>query len=145
MRIVGGVYGGRSLTAPKGNGTRPMTDKVRAALFDSLGAISGASVLDVYAGSGAVGFEALSRGAGNVQAIEHARSAIQAIQANQSALDLTWGYALHQKKVEAWLAHRSNEVFDIVIADPPYEYLKTDVLEKLGILLKPQGIMVVSH
>ncbi len=145
MRVVSGVYGGRIIAAPKHAGTRPMTDKVRAALFDGLGAIANASVLDVYAGSGAIGFEALSRGASDVQAIEQARSAIKTIQANQAALGLSWGYTLHQMTAEAWLAHPTDQLFDLIVADPPYERIKPDILEKLGTLLKSEGIMVVSH
>ncbi|HUC20344.1 MAG TPA: 16S rRNA (guanine(966)-N(2))-methyltransferase RsmD [Candidatus Polarisedimenticolaceae bacterium] len=145
MRIVAGTYGGRSIIAPKSSGTRPMTDKVRAALFDSLGDLQDVSVLDAYAGSGAVGFEAFSRGAGNVEAIEQAWAAVKVIKANQAALGIDWGYALHQVTVESWLAHQTDKRFDIVIADPPYERIKVDVLEKLGRLLAPQGLLVVSH
>jgi 16S rRNA (guanine966-N2)-methyltransferase len=145
MRIVAGMYGGRIISAPKHPGTRPMTDKVRASLFDSLGVIKGSTLLDAYAGSGAIGFEALSRGAENVQAIEHARDAIKTIKKNQEILGIDWGYSLHQMTVEVWLAHGQDQQFDVIVADPPYEHMKDDVLDKLGRLLATDGIMVVSH
>jgi 16S rRNA G966 N2-methylase RsmD len=68
------------------------------------------------------------------------------IKANQDALGLTWGYELHQTTVETWLARPTEmPVFDLIVADPPYDYLKPDVLEKLGSLLSPDGTLVVSH
>jgi 16S rRNA (guanine966-N2)-methyltransferase len=150
MRITTGTLGGRTVTAPKAAGTRPMADKVRAALFNVIGDVSGAIVLDAYAGSGAVGFEAVSRGALRVVAVEGARQPIMAIKANQEALDLTWGYELHQSTIETWLARwvaRPTEMpaFDLIVADPPYDRLRPDVLEKLGSLLLSDGILVVSH
>jgi 16S rRNA (guanine966-N2)-methyltransferase len=151
MRITTGIFGGRTVTAPKTSATRPMADKVRAALFNVVGNVSGAIVLDAYAGSGAVGFEALSRGAVRVVAVEGGRAAARAIQVNQATLGgLTWGYELHQITIEAWLARWLSRpadmpVFDLIVADPPYDFLKADVLEKLGSLLVPDGILVVSH
>jgi 16S rRNA (guanine966-N2)-methyltransferase len=147
MRIVAGKLGGRTVVAPKTRDTRPMTDKVRAALFDSMGTIQDTVVLDAYAGSGAVGFEALSRGAARVIAVESARPAIRAIHANVEALDVSWGYELHEDSVETWLARRSDvpQHFDVIIADPPYASLKPDIIEKLGRLLAPDSLIVVSH
>lgn len=150
MRITTGILGGRTITAPKTTATRPMSDKVRAALFNVVGDVSGMIVLDAYAGSGAVGFEALSRDAARVVAVESARQPTLAIQANQRAFELSWGYELHQVTVETWLArwlNRPTEVlrFDLIVADPPYDHLKTDVLEKLGSLLVADGILVISH
>lgn len=150
MRITTGTLGGRTVTAPKTAGTRPMADKVRAALFNIIGDINGAIVLDAYAGSGAIGFEAASRGAARVVAVENARQPATTIKTNQKALELTWGYELHQSMVETWLARGMNRptempAFDLVVADPPYDRLRPDVLEKLGSLLKSEGILVVSH
>ncbi len=124
-----------------------MSDKVRVAIFDVLGDISGLSVLDAYAGSGAAGLEALSRGAGNVVAIESARSALEAIRRNQGALGVAWGFTVIASTVETWAAKPENDglMFDIIIADPPYARLDIDVLEKLSRHLKERGIMVISH
>jgi 16S rRNA (guanine966-N2)-methyltransferase len=147
MRIVSGQLGGRTIKAPKTSGTRPMTDKVRGALFDVIGSIEGFYILDAYAGSGAVGFEALSRGAAQVVAIEAGRTAQQAIKQNQKDLQTDWGYLLYPVTVENWLAHQSGDrpQFDLIVADPPYEQLKVEVLEKLGQQLKPDGLLVVSR
>lgn len=151
MRITTGSLGGRSVTPPKTTVTRPMADKVRAALFNVVGDVSGMIVLDSYAGSGAIGFEALSRGAARVVAIERARIPANTIKANQKALGgLTWGYELHQMAVEAWLTRwlgspTEMPAFDLIVADPPYDHLKLDILEKLGSLLVLDGILIVSH
>jgi 16S rRNA (guanine966-N2)-methyltransferase len=146
MRIVAGKFGGRQLVAPKSRATRPMTDKVRAALFDALGSVEGWTILDAYAGSGALGFEALSRGAERVEALEFDPAAIQAIIQNQRNLDLGFEFFPHKTTVESWLSRKGTETrFDLVVADPPYDKLKIDVLEKLGGLLKPGGLLVLSH
>ncbi|HUC87134.1 MAG TPA: 16S rRNA (guanine(966)-N(2))-methyltransferase RsmD [Candidatus Saccharimonadales bacterium] len=148
MRIIAGELGGRVVMAPKTRGTRPMTDKVRAALFDAVGSVQDITMLDAYAGSGAVGFEALSRGAQQVVAVESARPALTAIQANQQSLGIAWGYSLYQMSVETWLARHSladSQRYELIVADPPYDRLAADVLEKLGSLLQPSGWLVVSH
>lgn len=145
MKIVAGEYGGRTLVMPKTRLTRPMSHKVRAALFDSLGPVTGLRVVDAYAGSGAVGMEALSRGAAQVDAVEAARASLQAIEINRQALGLDWGYSLHPVKVERWLADSPKPGYDLVLADPPYADVAPDILEQLGGLLKPGGRLALSH
>src|SRR4051794_14982786 len=88
MRVVGGRLGGRRLTAPRGERTRPTSDRVREALFSILGPLEGDAVLDLYAGSGALGIEALSRGAGAATFVDSAPAAVRAIRHNLEALDL---------------------------------------------------------
>jgi 16S rRNA (guanine966-N2)-methyltransferase len=145
MRIIAGELGGRTLVAPKTQATRPMTDKVRAALFDILGPVDGLTVLDAYAGSGALGFEALSRGAQQVVAIESARPALAAINQNRQSLGLEWGHILQASTVESWLARSPAQTFNVIMADPPYSQLKPDVIAKLGARLAAGGILVLSH
>jgi 16S rRNA (guanine966-N2)-methyltransferase len=147
MRIVGGSLGGRIITNPKTRATRPMTEKMRAAIFDILGDVSDLAVMDAYAGSGAIGFEAASRGAGRVVAIESSRGATHIIQSNQKALDIDWVYSLYPITVESWLASPfyADLKFNVIVADPPYEQLKIDILEKLGQRLEKDGILAVSH
>jgi 16S rRNA (guanine966-N2)-methyltransferase len=147
VRIVTGRFGGRVIQAPKTTATRPMTDKVRAALFDRLGSVEDLTVLDAYAGSGAIGFEALSRGARRVVAVEAAARAIAAIKANQTILRADWGHELVAATVESWLARpQTAELeFDLIIADPPYAQLKQEVLERLVLHLRPAGLLVVSR
>jgi 16S rRNA (guanine966-N2)-methyltransferase len=136
MRVIAGRFGGRRLRAPPGRATRPTSDRVREALFSILGDVSGARVLDLYAGSGALGIEALSRGAGEVVFVESARRAADAIRANLRAVGdpdaIIWvGDAL------AYLRRADPEApFDLVFADPPYSSA-TQVGEGLSELLPP--------
>lgn len=148
MRIVAGEYGGRVLVAPKTTATRPMMDKVRAAVFNRLGSdrFSGAAVLDVYAGSGALAFEALSRGASMASVIEPAKAALAAIEQNRKTLGVGWGLSVFPVTVESWLAkYPETQSYDVVFADPPYAELQVDVIERLAGLLKPDGVLVLSH
>jgi len=146
MRITTGSLGGRSVVPPKSTVTRPMADKVRAALFNIIGDASGLIVLDAYAGSGAVGFEAFSRGADRVVGIESGRTAIQAIKTNAEKLDVGNEYTLSSTTVEAWFKRQpQTPTFDLIVADPPYDLLRPAVVGQLGSLLKPEGILVVSH
>ena len=121
MRIVAGLYGGRKLIAPPGSETRPTSDRVREALFSVLGpSIQGTRVLDLYAGSGALGLEALSRGAAQAVFVDRSRKAIAAIRANLDAL----GIDAEVRPIEARAALRAasarHEAYDLVFLDPPY-------------------------
>ena len=149
MKILAGELRGRPLAQPKTRATRPLSDKVRAALFDVAGAPAGQAVLDAYAGSGAAGFEALSRGAVLVDAIEANARVARTIQQNATALGLDWGYVLHQITVASWLAAPAQNPpaprYGLIIADPPYAQLGPDILNRLATFLTPGGVMVVSH
>ncbi len=120
MRIVGGRFGGRRLAAPPGRGTRPTSDRVREAVFSILGPLDGARVLDLYAGSGALGLEALSRDAASAVFVERDRRALAALRANLDAL----GIAGTVRAVDALAALREarngGETYDLVLCDPPY-------------------------
>ncbi len=120
MRVIGGAYGGRELVAPRGSGTRPTSDRVREALFSILGDIEGARVLDLYAGSGALGIEALSRGAAQATLVDSSRGAIEAIRRNLSALGLD---AEVVKQPAARFLERARSharQYDLIFLDPPY-------------------------
>lgn len=149
MKILGGEWRGRSLTQPKTNTVRPLSDKLRAAIFDITGPLSGATVLDVYAGSGAAGLEALSRGALLVEAIEANTAVCKVIQTNASGIGADFTYLLHQMTVTTWLAAPHQQPaeprYNLIIADPPYTQLEDDILERLVTFLKPNGMLVVSH
>lgn len=121
-----------------------MTHKVRAALFDMLGPLDGLTVLDAYAGSGALGFEALSRGAEHVDAIELAGPALRAIQANMETLGVEDRYRVLSMKVESYL-DRGGSAYNLILVDPPYDQLDETPLDRLGGLLEPDGLMVLSH
>lgn len=119
-RIVAGTAGGRRLRVPK-RGTRPTTERVREALFNALDAadeVVGARVLDLYAGSGALGLEALSRGAVQVLFIESNRDAVRILRENVRAVGL--GGTVRHATIEGALAQRCTEPADLVLVDPPY-------------------------
>ncbi|WP_179956923.1 16S rRNA (guanine(966)-N(2))-methyltransferase RsmD [Amycolatopsis anabasis] len=119
-RIVAGRAGGRRLKVPP-KGTRPTSERVREALFNALevaGELDGARVLDLYAGSGALGLEALSRGAADALFVEADRRAVEVLRANLNALGL--GGAVRPGSVETVVGEPAAEPFDVVLADPPY-------------------------
>lgn len=120
-----------------------MSDKVRGALFNMLGDIDGLSVADLYAGSGAISFEAISRDAAKSVAIEADKVAYSVIVRNIAALGLNEQIKTHKMYVHSWM-NRTNDQFDIVIADPPYDDLVYKTLDKLHELVKPEGILVYS-
>ena len=121
MRVIAGTYGGRRLQAPPGEATRPTSDRVREALFSILGdRVQGARVLDLFAGSGALGVEALSRGAASATFVDSAPAAIRALRANLEAL----GAEAEVVRADAlrWLrsAPAAARQYDLVFLDPPY-------------------------
>ena len=148
MRVVAGMYGGRRLVAPPGEVTRPTSDRVREALFSVLGAsVQGARVLDLFAGSGALGIEALSRGAASAVFVDRAPRAIAAVQANLAAL----GIAAEVRRIEAraWLrtASMRGEAYDLVFLDPPYRRageLGRELSDGLAAVLAPGGRVVTE-
>jgi 16S rRNA (guanine966-N2)-methyltransferase len=129
MRIVAGRYGGRRLTAPSGTATRPTSDRVREALFQRLGPLDGATVLDL--------FEALSRGAAHATLVDSAPSAIKAIKANVATLALAAEQAeVRRQDVRAFLrsARAARHEYDLVLLDPPYR-LATELGRELSPLI----------
>lgn len=123
MRVIAGRYGGRRLKAPRGRTTRPTSERVREAVFGMLGPVDDARVLDLYAGSGAMGIEALSRGAGNALFVERDAAASAVLRANLAALGLGDQQArIARQEVGGALelAARRAETYDLVLIDPPY-------------------------
>jgi len=121
MRIVSGVYGGRRLIAPKDARVRPTADRVREAWMSILGDdLPGARVLDLYAGSGALGLEALSRGAASADFVELSPASLQALQANIAALGAGDRTRIHRAEALRFAQRLSAGQFDIALADPPY-------------------------
>ena len=142
MRVIAGRFGGRRLSAPQGRDVRPTADRVREALFSSLAAASAledARVLDLYAGTGALGIEALSRGAAHAVFIERDGWAATALQGNLDALELGDGEAeLRRADVPAALreAQRRGETYSLILCDPPYRLAK-GLGRTLSDLLRP--------
>lgn len=144
MRIIAGHLGGRVFDAPGTAKTHPMGDKIRGALFNILGDIEGLTVLDAFAGSGALGFEALSRGARSVVAIEHDHAAQRVIAHNSAMLGLTARLTLVAASVQSWLQANPDAQYDLVLCDPPYDDLQDPLLERLTAYIKPEGLLVIS-
>ena len=117
MRVVAGRFKGRTLHAPKGRATRPTSDKVREAIFSVLGDVEGTTVLDLFAGSGALGIEALSRGAVHAVFVENDEQALASLRRNLAELDV--GAEVQRRDALAFLRAARHE-FDLVFVDPPY-------------------------
>lgn len=125
MRVVAGTARGRTLVTPPGARTRPTTDRVREAIFNALwsrGALEGARAVDLFAGSGALGVEALSRGAAHVTFVDRDRSARHAIGRNLDACGVGERATIVASPVERWLAALDDDHFDLAFCDPPYAF-----------------------
>ncbi|MGF7228849.1 MAG: RsmD family RNA methyltransferase [Candidatus Saccharibacteria bacterium] len=144
MRVIAGTLGGRTFDSPHNARTHPMSDKIRGALFNTLGDIEDLTVLDAFAGSGALCFEAISRGAQHAYAIENDKSAQRAIAANITALGLADQVTLAATSASSWLAANLDQQFDIVLLDPPYDNVQPELIQQLAATVKPDGIMVLS-
>jgi len=151
MRIIAGALKGRRLVTPKGDTTRPTADQVRIALMDTLmPRLDGARVLDLFAGAGGVGLEALSRGAGEVTFVERDARAVAALRENVSALGAGKAATVRRGDVlrELQALYQGGERFDIVFLDPPYDAGLVDTtLEALGGggLLLSEAWVIAQH
>jgi 16S rRNA (guanine(966)-N(2))-methyltransferase RsmD len=157
MRIIAGSYRSRPLKAPPGLSTRPTSDRLRETLFNVLAPrIPGAAFLDLYAGSGAVGIEALSRGALHVTFVDHAPTAVKILRGNLERLAIGNGFHIHPGSVGAFLrssakANLKPERYEVVFLDPPYDEEReyTATLGLLGgsaaALLAPGAQVVAEH
>ena len=147
MRVIAGALKGRRLRTPTWAGLRPTTDKLRETLFNLLApAVEGARVLDGYAGTGAVGIEAISRGAREVTFVERDRRAQALIAKNMADCGIAEGYAIIGSTVlHAIETLRDGPAFDIVFLDPPYASDIHDVLQTVGAIVKEDGIVIVEH
>jgi 16S rRNA (guanine966-N2)-methyltransferase len=158
MRVIAGHFRSRVLSAPPGLDTRPTSDRLRETLFNVLAPrISGASFLDLYAGSGAVGIEAISRGASRVAFVERDPAAARVLRGNLESLHISEGFRVHAGSVKTFLQKRAADAGpkpdpnDIVFLDPPYdaadEYAST--LNLLGgstaAHLAPDAVVIAEH
>jgi 16S rRNA (guanine(966)-N(2))-methyltransferase RsmD len=150
-RIVAGVYGGRRIGTPPGQDTRPTSERVREALFGALGDRTGTRFADLYAGSGAIGLEAASRGAVHVLLVESDPSAVRVIRENIALLKADTVARLAPSRVERILAAGPlGEPYDVVVADPPYPTGEAEITEMLGLLvehawLAPEASVIVER
>ncbi|MBL8122229.1 RsmD family RNA methyltransferase [Candidatus Saccharibacteria bacterium] len=144
MRVIAGKLGGRSFQSPRGHRTHPMSEKARGAIFNALGDIEGLTVLDAFAGSGALGIEAVSRGAARVLAIDVDIPAVKVITENCRALGIEDMVTVLRKNISGWSRNNQHRTFDIVLADPPYDDIRPNVLERLAVHVKTGGLYVLS-
>jgi 16S rRNA (guanine(966)-N(2))-methyltransferase RsmD len=146
LRIVAGTARGRPLVAPAGAGTRPTSDKVRAAVFNVLGQFfDGGEVLDLYAGTGAMALEALSRGAARATCVEGDRRAAAALRRNADACGFADRVDLRIEEVERALPGLAPRPYAFAFVDPPYALGPDRALALLGPLLAPGGRVVAEH
>jgi len=145
MRIIAGTHRGARIAAPNGIATRPTGDRVREAAFNLIGPVDGAAVLDLFAGSGAFGLEALSRGAASATFVEHDRAACRTISENLEKLQLTGARVVCADAV--WTLRQETRSYDLVLVDPPYEQweeLEPRLAARLPRILAPDGLLVVE-
>jgi 16S rRNA (guanine966-N2)-methyltransferase len=146
LRIISGKFGGRTIQAPDGKITHPMSERVRGSMFNIIGTeIQDAEVLDVFAGTGSLGLEALSRGASHITFIERDRVASKILAENIKSLNVDNTTTSVQIGAGTWIDKNQDKLFDIIFADPPYNNLQLSTVSRLGGLLKPNGLMLLSY
>jgi 16S rRNA (guanine(966)-N(2))-methyltransferase RsmD len=146
MRIVAGTARGRPLVAPRGSSTRPTSDKIRGAVFNILGQFfDGGEVVDLYAGTGALALEALSRGCARAVCIDSDRQAAEAIRRNAAACGFADRVEVRTEPVEAALARLPRNAFSLAFVDPPYALGPEAALGALATLLHRGGRVVAEH
>jgi 16S rRNA (guanine966-N2)-methyltransferase len=141
VRIVAGEHRGARIFAPKGRSTRPTSDRVREAAFNLIGPVDGARVLDLFAGSGAMGLEALSRGAASATFVETDRDAVRSIERNLEKLRVRGARVVQRDVLQALATDRGT--YDLVLCDPPYGYADHErLVPYLVRALAPDGLLV---
>lgn len=149
MRITGGVFARHSLRSPRGTDTRPTTDRVRESLFAHLQSkydLEGAYVIDLFAGTGSLGFEALSRGAAHVTFVEKSAAVLRVIKENVTDLGVTEQIKLVKSDVFKWLESSRNEQADFIFADPPYMLPNvTELIDHATPRLTQDGALLLEH
>jgi len=143
MRIVAGEFKSRILKNANSRSTHPMSEKIRGALFNSIGDITGLVVLDAFAGTGAVGVEALSRGAKKVYSVEINSDSFDILQENRDLITDESRMSVHRANVKSWLKNQ-DVMFDLVLADPPYDALGMNAIETCAQYVKKGGLYVLS-
>ena len=144
-RLISGEFGGRFIDSPHTDRTHPMGERMRGALFNILGDVDGLRVLDAFAGTGALGLEALSRGASEAVFIERDRVAQKVLQENIDMLGVGDRAKLIKSSVSAWTDTTELQGFDLIFADPPYHDLQLSTVKKLVKYMQANSLMILSH
>ena len=147
MRVIAGRLKGRRLDGPRWEGLRPTSDALRETLFNILGTrVAGARVLDGHAGTGALGIEAISRGAAHVTFVDHDRRALALVARNLARCGVTGGYAIVAASVTSVVGRAVAPAFDLILLDPPYaREAPDDLLASAGEVVSPGGLVVLEH
>lgn len=145
MRVIAGELGGRYFAGPDSSATHPMAERVRGAMFNALGDIGGVTVLDAFGGSGALAFEAVSRGAASAIVVERDKRAQKIIADNIKTLGLEDCVKLIRTGASSWSDTNEDAVFDLILCDPPYKDMQLSTVSKLTSHVKPNGLMVLSY
>ena len=141
MQVISGIYKGKNLKSPQSDKTHPMGSREKLALFNMLlPYLENAVVLDAFAGTGALGIEALSRGASTATFIEKDHKVTKILRENLANID---GVTIIEKSVATFEAEPAT--FDLIIADPPYDHFEPGLIDHLVVFLKPDGILALSH
>ncbi|HET7673221.1 MAG TPA: RsmD family RNA methyltransferase [Candidatus Saccharimonadales bacterium] len=144
MRVISGYLGGRQFDAPKSFRTHPMSEKARGGLFSALGDIEGLTVLDAFAGSGALSFEAISRGAEHAIAIDIDKSAINTVVNSTKKLGINTKIKAIRANSSGWSDNNPSLKFDLIFCDPPFDEIKINLIQKLAGHLKDKGVFVLN-
>lgn len=149
MRIIAGRFNRRIISAPEGSGTRPTTDRTRESMFNLIVSrldLVDTHVLDLFSGSGALGLEAVSRGAKHVDFVEVGSAATSFIRKNISTLDAQISHSIFQEDVFKWLQKSIGSRYSLILADPPYDLESIESLPALVLpLLEENGLFVLEH
>ena len=146
LRIISGLYGNRTIQALDNGVTHPMSERVRGSLFNIIGEeINNAKVLDTFAGSGSLGLEAISRGAKNSTFVERDKRAKQLLIENIKSIGVEDKTTVFGMGVSAYIDDNSEKMYDVIFTDPPYNDMQLSTVSRLGKLLSPTGLMVLSY
>ena len=144
MRIIAGKLGGRLFESPRGHRTHPMSEKARGAVFGALGDIKGLRVLDAFAGSGALSFEAISRGAKQAVALEVDPAAHSVIKNNAKQLGIDQQLKATRAYAGAWSTRHQAQLFDVILLDPPFDKVPYKDIFRMPRHLNEAGVLVLS-
>lgn len=146
MRVIAGELGGRFFESPETSTTHPMGERIRGAMFNMLGDdVKGKTVLEPFAGSGALSFEAISRGAKSALLLERDKRAQLCIERNVASLGVAQKARLIKANCRMWSAHNPDEQFDLLLVDPPYHDMQLSTVALLINHLKQNGLMILSY
>ena len=146
LRLISGRLGGRTIQAPDGKITHPMSERVRGSMFNIIGdEIKGADVLDVFAGTGSLGLESISRGAVSATFVERDRVASKILIENIKTLNVVGCTTAIQIGLGTWIDKNQDKSYDVIFVDPPYNNLQLSTVSRLAGLLKSNGLMILSY